>query len=79
MYTGRMEEEKIEEMFDDVSTECCKSVSVCVCVCVRAAHLALAHEDCVTVHEWTHCGSSHTHRERQPHRAEREGEEEGGE
>ena len=33
MYTGRMEEEKIEEMFDEVSTECCKSVSVCVCVC----------------------------------------------
>ena len=71
MYTGRMEEEKIEEMFDEVSTECC--VSVCVCVC------ALVHEDCVTVHEWTHCGSSHTERERQPHRTEREGEEGGGE
>ena len=31
MYTGRMEEEKIGEMFDEVSTECC----VCVCVCVQ--------------------------------------------
>ena len=34
MYKGRMEEEKIEKMFDEVSTECCMSVSVCVCVCV---------------------------------------------
>ena len=34
MYTGRGEEEKIEEMFDKVSTECCMSVCVCVCVCV---------------------------------------------
>ena len=23
MYTGKMDEEKIEEMFDEVSTECC--------------------------------------------------------
>ena len=68
MYTGRMEEEKIEEMFDEVSIECC--MSVCVCVCVCAAHLALVHEDCVTVHEWTHCGLL-THTERDNHTEQR--------
>ena len=32
MYTGRIEEEKIEEMFDEVFTECCMSVCVCVSI-----------------------------------------------
>ena len=45
----------------------CVCVCVCVYVCVRAAHLALVHEDRVTVHEWTHCGSSHTHTQRDNH------------
>ena len=38
---------------------------------MRAAHLALVQEDCVTVPKWTHCGSSHTHTQRDNHTEQR--------
>ena len=72
MYTGRMEEEKIEEMFDEVSTECCMSVCVCVCVCVQPTwHLSM--KTVSLSMSGLNAVFSHTHRETTTQNREGEG------